>query len=280
MQVSKDLLSFMPTILITGAAGAIGRLLARSLSRDHALRLTDVRPLDDVPPGAEFRLLDVADLAALREAARGAQAIIHLGGISTEADFDSILQTNIVGTRNVFEAARLEGVERVVFPSSNQVQGFYERSRRVGVEDPLRPSGWYGVSKAFGESVGALYADKFGLRVLAIRIGRYAPLPEDVRGLSIWIGDEDLVQLVRIGLEHPSLHFEIVYGVSDNARGWWDNRRAFELGYRPRLDAEDHRDHAFEAQRSRPPVSEVAARFTGARLTSVDYAGDPQRSGR
>jgi len=269
----------MSTILITGAAGTLGQLLTAQLRNDYTLRLTDVQRPDGLFEQEDFRLVDITNADDIANAATGVDAIVHLGGISSETDFDSILAANIVGTRNVFEAARLAGVKRVVFPSSNQVIGFYERNRRLDTSATLRPSGWYGVSKAFGEAVGALYADKYGLRVFAIRIGRFAPLPEDRRGLSIWVGPEDLVQLVRIGLEHPDIHFEIVYGVSNNDRGWWDNKRAFDLGYRPQLNAETHLEHALEANKSRI-TNDIAERFSGGRLTSLNFAGDLSRTGR
>ncbi len=271
----------MTTIAITGAAGAVGRLLTRELSSDYDLILSDIVPLPDGgDSGFPFHLTDVSDFDAVRRALDGADAVIHLGGLSSEASFEETLQANIVGTRNVFEASRQLGIERVVFPSSNQAVGFYRKQRDLGTDITVRPSGWYGVSKAFGESVGALYADKFGLRVFVIRIGRHAPLPENIRGLSIWISEEDLVQLVRIGLEHPDVHYEIVYGVSDDVRSYFRNDRAYELGYRPVSRAEDHVDHAYAHENDRPPIGPVGDRYIGGRLPAMDYVGDPNRSGR
>jgi uronate dehydrogenase len=170
-------------------------------------------------------------------------------------------------------------VKRVVFASSNHAVGFYRRTRRIGVDVLPRPDSRYGVSKAYGEALGAYYADKFGLRVLCIRIGNVADRPVDERRLSIWIAPEDLAQLVRIGLEHPALHYAVVYGVSDNARGWWDNDGAFRLGYRPRGRAEDHRDAALAAQASLPP-DPIGDLFQGGAFCSDEYGGDIERSGR
>jgi uronate dehydrogenase len=126
--------------------------------------------------------------------------------------------------------------------------GFYKRRDRIGVDEPVRPDSRYGVSKAFGEAVGASFADKFGLRVMSIRIGNVGMKPIDKRRLSIWIHPEDLFQLCRIGLEHPDLHHAIVYGESMNERSWWDNRTAFRLGYAPEHRAEDHAAAALAAQ--------------------------------
>ena len=138
----------------------------------------------------------------------------------------------------------------MVFASSNHAVGFYPRQRRIGIEAPVRPDSRYGVSKAFGEALGALYAYKHGLRVTCLRIGNVTDAPADERRLSIWLKPEDLVQLIRIGLEHPAIRHEIFFGASDNARGWWDNAAAFRYGYRPSGHAEDHRAEALAAQAS------------------------------
>ncbi len=130
--------------------------------------------------------------------------------------------------------------KRVVFASSVHAIGFYPRRHRIGADVTVRPDSRYGLAKCFGEATGALYADKFGLEVLCIRIGNAWPKPVDERRLSIWISDRDLAQLVRIGLEHPQLRYEIVYGASGNLRSFWDNSAAERLGYRPEDDAEDY----------------------------------------
>jgi uronate dehydrogenase len=129
------------------------------------------------------------------------------------------------------------------------------------------------VSKAFGEAMAALYADKHGLSVLCIRIGNVDDRPVDKRRLAIWLHPEDLAQLVRIGLEHPGLHYEVVYGASDNERSWWDNEAAFRLGYRPRWRGEDYRDEALAAERGRPrdPVGEL---MQGGPFAAAEFSGD------
>ena len=169
----------------------------------------------------------------------GVDGILHLGGFSVEGSWPTILEANIVGTYNLFEAAREAGVRAIVFASSNHAVGFYRRDHTIGVDVTPRPDTRYGLSKAFGEALGSLYADKYGLSVLSIRIGNVAPRPLDVRRLSIWISPRDLCQLVRIGLERDDARHEIVYGMSDNARAWWDNTNAYRLGYQPLDRAED-----------------------------------------
>ncbi len=142
----------------------------------------------------------------------------------------------------------------------------------------VRPDSRYGVSKAFGEALGALYSDKHGMIVTCIRIGNVGPRPLDVRRLSIWIQPEDLVQLFRIGLEHPRIRYEILYGASNNAASWWDDSRARALGYRPKGKGEDHRAHAEAEQRKigRDPVGD---RFQGGTFTSAEFDNDVKRAG-
>lgn len=267
----------MQKILITGAAGGVGRRLRRLLTGRYAIRLSDIVRPADLSAGDEFMLADVADLAAVEATMTGVDGVVHLGGMSVENDWETILASNIVGTRNIFEAARRRGVKRVVFASSNHVVGFYPRTRRIGTQALVRPDSRYGVSKAFGEALGALYADKHGLRVLCIRIGNVDDRPIDKRRLSIWLHPDDLAQLVGIGLEHPDLRYEVVYGASDNERGWWDNETAFRLGYRPRGRAEEFCDVALAADRSVPP-DPIAEAFQGGSFCSAEFTGDPDRT--
>jgi uronate dehydrogenase len=243
----------MQTVLITGAAGGVGSRLRLLLKGVYPrIRLSDIRTPKDLAAGEEFVAADLSDLSAVEKIVDGVQGIVHLGGFSIEGPWETILNANIVGCYNLFEAARRKKVERVVFASSNHAVGFYPRQRRIGVGEPVRPDSRYGVSKAFGEAVGALYAFKHGLRVTCIRIGNVDDAPVDRRRLSIWLKPEDLVQLIRIGLEHPELRHEIFYGVSDNDRGFWDNSAAFRYGYRPEGRSEEHRDAALAAQAKLP----------------------------
>jgi uronate dehydrogenase len=267
----------MKTVLITGAAGGIGTRL-RSLLKPlyPELRLSDVVTPKDLGRDETFVKADLGDLAQVEKIVDGVEGIIHLGGRSVEDSWDVILPANIVGTYNLFEAARRRKVKRVIFASSNHAVGFYRRNRRIGTETLVRPDSRYGVSKAYGEALGAFYADKYGLRVLCIRIGNFGDKPLDKRRLSIWLHPEDLVQLLRIGLEHPELHYEVVYGASDNERSWWDNANAFRLGYRPKHRAEDFREAALAAQSKLPP-DPLGDQFQGGTFVSGEFAGDPER---
>jgi len=267
----------MQTVLITGAAGGIGGRLRRLMQGLYPeLRLSDLAPPDDLAADERFVAADLADPAQVEAMLDGVDGVVHLGGRSVEDDWATIHEANIVGCYNLFEATRRKGVKRVVFASSNHVVGFYRRDRRIGADVTARPDSRYGVSKLFGEGLGALYADKHGLRVLCIRIGNVDDVPVDRRRLSIWISPRDLVQLIRIGLEHPELHYEVVYGASDNDAGWWDNQAAFRLGYRPQDRAEDHRDAALAAQAGLP-ADPVGDRFMGGGFCDLEFDGDPER---
>jgi uronate dehydrogenase len=263
----------MDTVLITGAAGGIGTRLRPLLkARYKRLRLSDLKAPDNLADGEVFFQADLADMAETERAVAGADAIVHLGGFSVEGPWETILNANIVGSYNLFEAARRHGVKRIVYASSNHVVGFYERNRRIGVDAPVRPDSRYGVSKAFGEALAALYAFKHGLEVTCIRIGNMTDVPADRRRLSIWISPEDLMQLIRIGLEHPDIRYEIFYGVSDNERGWWDNEAAFRYGYRPLGRSEDHRDAALAADARLQP-DPIGDRYQGGPFCSYEFSG-------
>jgi uronate dehydrogenase len=263
----------MQRILITGAAGDVGSRLTALLRDTYQLRLSDVRTPAAVPGNAEFIPADLTDLEAIGRVVAGMDGIIHLGGFSVEGPWDTILNANIIGCYNLFEAARRSKVPRIVFASSNHAVGFYPRRRKIGTDASVRPDSRYGVSKAFGEALGAFYAYKHGLRVTCLRIGNVADGPADRRRLSIWLRPEDLVQLVRIGLEHPDIRFEIFYGASDNERAWWDNGTAFRFGYRPLVRAEEFRDGALAAQAALAP-DPVGDWYQGGPFCSAEYAGD------
>ena len=146
-----------------------------------------------------------------------------------------------------------------MFASSNHAVGFYPRHHRIGTDVTVRPDSRYGVSKAFGEALGALYADKHGLGVTCLRIGNFGDKPLDPRRLSIWLKPEDLVQLCRIGLEHPGIHFEILYGASYSEALVVGQSRTSDLGYRPTGRGEDFREHALLP--NRPSCRPIGQRF-------------------
>ena len=225
-------------ILITGAAGDVGTHLRRELQGKYKIVASDLRDLAESFPGQTFKRADISKMSAALRITKGVDAIVHLGGYSVEGPWEGILNANIIGCYNIFEAARQNGVKRILFPTSNHAVGFYERSRTIDHHVYPRPDSRYGVSKVFGEALGSLYADKYGMEVFCMRIGNVNPVPIDKRRLSILFTPRDLAQLVTIGIEHPDVRFEIVYGISKNTRAWYDNSNAFRLGYKPQDDSE------------------------------------------
>jgi len=247
----------MKTILITGAAGGIGGHLRRELAGKYRLRLSDLRPVKPLAKGESFLRADITRLGDLLRATKGVDAVVHLGGYSVEGRWEDIHPANIVGCYNAFEAARRNGVKRFLFASSNHAVGFYRRDEVIDHRVMVRPDSRYGVAKAFGEALGRLYADKYGMQVFCMRIGNVNPAPLDKRRLSIWISPRDMAQLVEIGIEHPEIRFEIVYGVSDNARSWYDNANALRLGYAPRDDSEIYAEPLLARERPGDPRAET-----------------------
>jgi uronate dehydrogenase len=264
----------MKKVLVTGAAGDIGSRLRKLLPTVYPnIRWSDIKTPADLKPDEEFVPADLSDMAQVEKIVDGIDGIVHLGGFSVEGPWDTILQANIIGCYNMFEAAYRAGVSRVIFASSNHAMGFYPRSQRIGVNVTVRPDSRYGVSKAFGEAIGAMYADKHGLRVTCLRIGNVGDTPIDQRRLAIWLKPEDLVQLIRIGLEHRDIKFEVFYGASNNAAGWWDNSNAQRYGYHPIGKADDYREQAMAAQAKLPP-DPVGDKLQGGPFCSAEYDAD------
>lgn len=265
----------MKKVLVTGAAGGVGTQLRKLMKGLYPqIVWSDINTPPDIASDETFVKADLADMAAVERLVDGVEGVVHLGGFSVEGPWETILNANIVGCYNMFEAARKHRVKRIVFASSNHAMGFYPRRRRVGVGEPVRPDSRYGVSKAFGEALGAMYAFKHGLRVTCLRIGNFGDAPLDRRRLSIWLAPQDLVQLIRIGLEHPDLRYEIFYGASDNDRSFWDNEAAFRYGYKPQGRSEEFRDSALAAQAKLPP-DPVGDWYQGGPFCSAEYdAGD------
>jgi uronate dehydrogenase len=172
---------------------------------------------------------------------QGMDAVVHLGGISTEQPFDAILQANIVGAYNLYEAARRHGVKRIVFASSNHVTGFYRQDEVIDATMPVRPDGYYGLSKAFGENLSRFYFDRYGIETVCLRIGSSFPEPRDRRMLATWLSYDDLERLVVASLTAPVVGHSIVFGMSDNATTWWDNTQARHIGFRPQDSSEPFR---------------------------------------
>ena len=234
-------------ILITGAGGRMGQALRPRLARaGRTLRLTDRSPLESAADGeaVETVVADLTDLDAMIAAAAGCDAIVHLGGQATESDWLDVMGANINGSHNVFEAARRCGVRRVILASSHHAVGMYERADApesgLPADVPARPDTYYGFSKAAKELLGRLYVERYGMDVIALRIGTFSERPEAERTLATWLSPDDSARLIEACLSAPAGGYRVVWGISANTRSWWSNAEGDALGYRPRDDAETY----------------------------------------
>ncbi|GAA3171796.1 MULTISPECIES: NAD-dependent epimerase/dehydratase family protein [Streptomyces] len=261
------------TVLLTGAAGGLGTLMRELLPPyGYRLRLFDERPVPGAPDAITAPL---ADREALRAAVRGSDAVIHFAGISLEASFDQILRANIEGVHQLYEAAREEGVRRVVFASSNHAVGFTPRppdgSAAIGIDTPRRPDTFYGLSKGFGEDLASLYHDLHGIETVSLRIGSCFPEPTSVRMLSIWLSPADCARLLHAALTAENVGHTVAYASSANTRLWWDLSTARALGYRPQDDSEPYAAALIAAEGELDPDDAAHAHLGGA------FCTDPPR---
>jgi uronate dehydrogenase len=262
-------------ILITGAAGALGAQLRRHgpILAERVV-LSDRTPIDALAPHEEFRTADLANLAETELAVAGCDAVVHLGGQGLEAAFATILESNIVGTYNLYEAARRQGVKRVVYASSIHAVGYYERTQTIDASVPTRPDSLYGVSKTFGENLSRYYFDKFGIESVCLRIGSCFPKPTIERHLITWLSYRDLRQIVELALIAPRVGHMISMPTSRNRASFWDDRAAASLGFQPVDSADDYRD-AVMAEAGPVDANDPAIRFQGGSFCAAGHFEDP-----
>jgi uronate dehydrogenase len=257
----------MNSIILTGAAGNLGRVLAPKLAaRGHHLLLCDIADYtDSLPHDATFRKIDLTDRDTMLALAPETAAILHFGAISTERSFEEILAANIRGTYHVFDLARLAKA-RVIFASSNHTVGFHERGMTLDEDCDLRPDGFYGLSKTYGELLARLYWDKHGVESLSIRIGTCLPKPYEPRHLSTWLSHDDLIGMIEAGLNTPLLGCRVIWGASKNRRSWWKSHDE-DLGDLRKHDAESFADSLSKAE----SVNPIAQQYQGGGFCVQDY---------
>ena len=232
----------MKRLLVTGAAGRLGSLCRRRLAHlAGILRLSDSRELAAPAAHEELVTCELGDRAAVTGLVEGCDGVVHLGGKRNDGPWDDILDANIRGVFNLYEACRVHGVRRIFLASSNHVVGFHPRNHRLDAGAPPRPDGLYAASKIFGEAVASVYHDKFGIETACVRIGSCFPAPRDHRMLSTWLSHDDFIRLVECVFSAPRLGCPVIYGVSDNNRTWWDNHLVEHLDWHPRDNAEAFR---------------------------------------
>ena len=264
----------MNTILVTGAAGRLGQLLRGSLKEwVRKVRLTDVHDLGKPASHEESVQCDLADLDSVTEMISGVDGIIHLGGKSEEGPFEQILNSNIRGTYNIFEAARRHGGKRILFASSNHTVGFHPIQRRLDENSIQKPDSLYGVSKCFGEILARYYFDKFAVESVSVRIGSCFPEPKDRRMLATWFSPDDFVRLTKRVFEAERVGALVMYGVSDNLEQWWDNSHASFLGWSPRDSSEPFRSN-IENDTPRSGWDNDAVQYQGGSFTKAGHFED------
>ena len=237
-------------ILITGASGLCGSVLSEGLSKlNYKIKLCDIKTspslaakAQNIKVSKEIKKVDLRKMNEVLKITKNVDAVLHFGGIPRhkpqEDKYKDIIDHNIIGTYNVFESCRINKVKKIIFASSAHTIGYHNRKKKINHMNLLRPDSHYAVSKCFGESLASLYADKYNIKSMSIRIGSALPKVSDKRFLSTWISFRDLVQLVSIGLKNKKIHCSKVFGVSKNKRSWWDNSHAYKLGYKPQDNAE------------------------------------------
>lgn len=264
-------------LLLTGAAGNLGTQLRTRLKRYcETLRLSDCADMGAAAEGEEVIVADLADKQAVHGLLEGVDAVVHMGGVSTEQAWEAILDANIAGMVHLYEAARAHGARRIVFASSNHVTGFYRQDEVISPRDPVRPDGFYGLSKAFGENLAQLYWDRFGIETVSLRIGSSFPAPRDRRMLATWLSYDDAERLVMAALTAPVVGHSVIYGMSDNALTWWDNTPARHIGFRPQDSSERFRGD-IEQRQAPLDASDPATRYQGGAFvrTGPFFGSDP-----
>jgi uronate dehydrogenase len=229
----------MKKLVLTGAAGRLGSYLREPLTKlCDGLITTDLA--DDIGtlyPGETYVKADLSSLDAMLKVLEGADMVVHFGAIGDEAPWDDILQSNIIGAYNVWEAAYRCGVKRVVYASSVHAVGMHKKTDTIGLDVPHRPDTYYGLAKCFSEDLASLYGDKRGVESVCMRIFSCAQA-NNARSIGTWLSYDDLIHLVERSVDSPVVGFSIVYGISDNDRAVVDNTKAGHLGYRPKDNAE------------------------------------------
>ncbi|MGJ8623181.1 MAG: NAD-dependent epimerase/dehydratase family protein [Yoonia sp.] len=242
----------MKKLVLTGAAGQLGSRLRAPLSKMcDELVSTDLA--DDVGAlleGERYVKADLSDLDAMVALLEGADMVVHFGAIGDEAPWDDILQSNIIGAYNIWEAAYRNGVKRVVYASSVHAVGMHKKTDTIGLDAPHRPDTYYGLAKCFAEDLASLYWDKRGIEAVCMRIFSCAPAT-NARSVGTWLSYDDLIHMVERAVDSPVVGFSLVYGISDNDRAVVDNTKARHLGFRPKDNAEAFAKDIFAAT---PPL--------------------------
>jgi uronate dehydrogenase len=267
-------------IALSGAGGQLGRFLRVALpKRGYDLRSAGGHtPLVPAYEGEDVMHGDLRDAAVVDRLLQGVDTLIHMAGTSVEKPLPEIIENNLRGLVEVYEGARRHGVRRIVFASSNHAIGMYPVEDKLQLDCEFRPDGFYGLSKAWGESLGRLYWDKHGIETVNVRIGSCLPKPTEFRHLSTWFGHEDLFHMIDRVINVESIGFAVVWGVSNNTRSYWAQEGASDdakrLGYEPKQNAEDWAEEILAQQN---PLDATAQRYQGGSFASFDFTPSEKR---
>ncbi|MFM0340286.1 NAD-dependent epimerase/dehydratase family protein [Paraburkholderia fungorum] len=263
----------MKKIALSGAGGQLGSVVRTALiARGVPLRsAAGSRALTPLVEGEDVMHGDLRDAAVVDRLLEGVDVLIHFAGTSVERPLPEIIENNLRGLVAVYEGARRHGVKRIVFASSNHAIGMYPVTERLSLDCELRPDGFYGLSKVWGEALARMYWDKHGIESICVRIGSCLERPTEPRHLSTWFGHRDLLHFLDRCVEAEDVGFITVWGVSANKRSWWDNSGAERLGYQPTQDAEDY---AAEVLARPNPLDALGQRYQGGSFVGIDYSRD------
>jgi uronate dehydrogenase len=260
--------SRMNRLLITGAAGGLGRALRTRLTHlAKTIRLSDMADLGEAAAHEEIVYCDLSDKAAVAALVDGCDGIVHFGGRSIEDTWEIIRDSNIEGVYNLYEAARTLGKPRIVFASSNHAVGFYRQDQVIDNTVYPQPDSLYGVSKVFGEMMASAYWNKFGVETAVVRIGSSFEEPRSHRMLSSFMSFGDFASLIEKVFDAPRLGCPVIYGVSDNDTVWWDNTKVAWLGWRPQDNSEAYREK-LDASAAKFPADAPDVVYQGGAFTA------------
>jgi uronate dehydrogenase len=236
----------MKKLVLTGAAGQLGSRLRASLAKmcDELVSTDLADDIGALHAGETYVKADLSSLDAMVDLLEGADMVVHFGAIGDEAPWDDILQSNIIGAYNIWEAAYRNGVKRVVYASSVHAVGMHQKTDTIGLDAPHRPDTYYGLAKCFSEDLASLYWDKRGIEAVCLRIFSCAPAT-NARSIGTYLSYDDLIHLVERAVDSPVVGFSLVYGISNNDRAVVDNTKAGHLGYRPKDNAEQFAPEIF-----------------------------------
>ena len=227
-------------VLVTGAAGSIGREIGPGLTAlGHDLRGPD-RSADPVP-GYEHDWVvgDCLDPDVVDAAVRGVDAVVHLAGNPDEDSLPASLESHVHTTARLVDAMILHGVTHLAYASSNHAVGLTPHDGLLTTSTRPRPDTFYGIGKVAAEALLSFSCDRHPLIAVAMRIGSFGPQPASVRELSTWLSPADAVRMVDAAIRTSSPGYTVVYGTSNNTRGWWDLGPGRSIGFDPQDDAED-----------------------------------------